>query len=100
MPADLHIVARTSDGLPMVMEHTAWPAFGVQFHPESILTDSGHRLLTNFLSLAGLLCDNPPTGDLPNGSSEERDPGDTWWSTKPLHSNPEFGVGLPVPPNG
>ena len=100
LPAELRIVARTADGLPMALEHTAWPAFGVQFHPESILTESGHRLLANFLSLAGVPIGNPPPGDLPIESHERQDPADKWWSTKPLHSSPEFGVSLPIPPTG
>lgn len=86
LPAELRIVARTVDGLPMALEHTAWPAFGVQFHPESILTDSGHRLLANFLTLAGLPFNYVPAGDLPAEASERRNPDDVWWATKPLHS--------------
>ena len=100
LPAELRIVARTDDGLPMALEHTVWPAFGVQFHPESILTESGHRLLANFLSLVGVPVGNPPPGDLPTESHEQRDPDDAWWSTKPLNSSPEFGVSLPIPPTG
>jgi anthranilate synthase/aminodeoxychorismate synthase-like glutamine amidotransferase len=86
LPPELRVVARTADGLSMALEHTVWPAFGVQFHPESILTDSGHQLLANFLKLAGLPVGDLPPGDLLNGSREELDPGDAWWSTKPLNS--------------
>ena len=86
LPPELRIVARTAEGLPMALEHTTWPAYGVQFHPESILTDSGHRLLANFLKLAGLPVGDLPAGDLLIGSREELDPGDAWWSTKPLNS--------------
>jgi anthranilate synthase/aminodeoxychorismate synthase-like glutamine amidotransferase len=86
LPAELRVVARTADGMPMALEHTAWPAFGVQFHPESILTDSGHRLLANFLSLAGLPVGNLPAGDLPAEAGERRNPDDVWGATKPLHS--------------
>lgn len=56
LPAELKIVARTSDGLPMALEHANWPLFGVQFHPESVLTQGGHRLLRNFLDRAGIAC--------------------------------------------
>src|SRR4029077_18988965 len=33
LPAELRVVARTADGIPMALEHATWPAFGVQFHP-------------------------------------------------------------------
>lgn len=54
LPADLIVTARTEDGIPMALEHERWPLFGVQFHPESVLTQQGRSLLGNFLSLAGL----------------------------------------------
>ncbi|MDB5384561.1 MAG: pabA [Planctomycetaceae bacterium] len=54
LPAELSIVAWTTDGVPMALEHRSWPLFGVQFHPESILTEGGHQLLANFLRLAGI----------------------------------------------
>jgi anthranilate synthase/aminodeoxychorismate synthase-like glutamine amidotransferase len=54
LPACLRPTARTRDGVLMAFEHTDWPTFGVQFHPESVLTTGGHRLLQNFLELAGI----------------------------------------------
>ena len=54
LPDDLAVTARTDDGVVMALEHRQWPLFGVQFHPESVLTQSGHALLANFLRLAGL----------------------------------------------
>lgn len=50
-PAELEITATTEPGLVMGLAHRAWPIFGVQFHPESILTEGGHRLLGNFLAV-------------------------------------------------
>ena len=48
LPEDLKVTARTDDGTVMAMEHRDHPLFGVQFHPESILTESGMNLLRNF----------------------------------------------------
>ena len=62
LPAELIVTARTDDGLIMAMQHPNWPVWGVQFHPESVLTQGGHRLLSNFLSMAGIEC-RPPLTD-------------------------------------
>ena len=50
----LRVTALASDGTIMAVEHESLPVVGLQFHPESILTESGHQLLTNFLRIAGL----------------------------------------------
>ena len=52
MPEVLVETARTDDGLVMGLRHRALPVFGVQFHPESIASEHGHRLLGNFLAIA------------------------------------------------
>jgi anthranilate synthase component II len=53
LPEDLEAAAWTADGLVMALRHRRHPTFGVQFHPESILTPEGPRLLRNFLEVAG-----------------------------------------------
>jgi anthranilate synthase/aminodeoxychorismate synthase-like glutamine amidotransferase len=53
LPEDLVITATSSDGLIMGLRHRDLDVEGVQFHPESILTESGHDLLANFLARVG-----------------------------------------------
>lgn len=53
LPDELTVTARTDDGTPMAIAHRTRPLYGVQFHPESVLTENGHQLLANFLDLAG-----------------------------------------------
>ncbi len=85
LPATLQVIARTTDGIPMAVEHVTWPMFGVQFHPESILTDSGHRLLANFLSLAGMSVGVLPAGDLPSSARDVKAELETSLQAQPLH---------------
>ena len=54
LPDDLEITAWTDDGEIMGVQHKTRPIHGLQFHPESILTEGGHKLLANFLDLAGV----------------------------------------------
>ena len=54
VPADLEVTARTDDGVIMGVRHRKLPVFGVQFHPESILTEHGHEILSNFIELSDL----------------------------------------------
>lgn len=53
LPEELAVTAETEDGLVMGMEHRRLPRFGVQFHPESILTPEGPALISRFLDLVG-----------------------------------------------
>jgi anthranilate synthase component 2 len=52
LPADLTITARTDDGEIMGLSHRTDPVHGVQFHPESIASQHGERILANFVALA------------------------------------------------
>ncbi|SRR5579875_216326 len=52
LPASLRVTAETADGIVMGLQHRERPVHGVQFHPESIASQGGHRLLKNFLALA------------------------------------------------
>jgi anthranilate synthase component 2 len=51
LPGCLEVTAETDDGLIMAVAHKSLPIHGVQFHPESIATEHGHRLLGNFLAI-------------------------------------------------
>ncbi len=52
MPEELVATARTEDGVIMGVRHRSDPVHGVQFHPESIASEHGHRILGNFLEIA------------------------------------------------
>jgi len=51
LPDTLRVVAETNDGEVMAVQHTSLPVFGLQFHPESILTPDGKQIVSNFLDL-------------------------------------------------
>jgi anthranilate/para-aminobenzoate synthase component II len=53
IPEALVVTARTDDGTVMAVRHVAAPTHGVQFHPESVLTPDGPRILAAFLALGG-----------------------------------------------
>jgi para-aminobenzoate synthetase component 2 len=53
VPADLVVNGETRSGIVMAVRHRDLPLHGVQFHPESVLTQGGHRLLANWLALCG-----------------------------------------------
>jgi anthranilate synthase component II len=68
LPSELDVTARTDEGVVMALAHRRWPVIGVQFHPESILTQGGYELLANFLHLAGI----EPAGKTPTIDDERR----------------------------
>ncbi|MFH5821379.1 aminodeoxychorismate/anthranilate synthase component II [Georgenia sp. AZ-5] len=53
VPEELEITAETAGGIVMGLQHRTLPLHGVQFHPESVLTQGGHRLLANWLAVTG-----------------------------------------------
>jgi para-aminobenzoate synthetase component II len=68
LPDDLEVTAWTDDGVVMAVQHRRLPRFGLQFHPESILTPEGPRIVENFLALtprrvAAAVADRPGAGE-------------------------------------
>ncbi|MCD7728541.1 MAG: aminodeoxychorismate/anthranilate synthase component II [Clostridia bacterium] len=57
LPEELMVTAITKQNEIMAVEHKKYPVFGLQFHPESILTPNGKKILSNFLKLAGAIND-------------------------------------------
>jgi para-aminobenzoate synthetase component II len=58
LPAEIEVTGRTSSGVVMALRHTSLPIEGVQFHPESVLTQGGHRMLANWLRMCGATVDD------------------------------------------
>ncbi|MCU1570254.1 MAG: Para-aminobenzoate synthetase component 2 [Naasia sp.] len=54
VPDELVVTSRTTGGVIMGLRHESAPVFGVQFHPESVLTEGGYRMLGNWLAVVGL----------------------------------------------
>ena len=54
VPSDLVVTSRTQGGVIMGLRHVSAPILGVQFHPESVLTEGGYLMVANWLALAGL----------------------------------------------
>ncbi|MGB3887266.1 aminodeoxychorismate/anthranilate synthase component II [Gordonia sp. (in: high G+C Gram-positive bacteria)] len=64
VPAELEVTGRTESGIIMSMRHRDLPIHGVQFHPESVLTEGGHRMLANWLRVCGLEVPEPTIAEL------------------------------------
>lgn len=58
LPAQLQVCARAQDGEVMAVAHVSQPVYGVQFHPESIMTPCGMQILKNFMKLRGTMTPN------------------------------------------
>ncbi|MDR7280111.1 aminodeoxychorismate/anthranilate synthase component II [Catenuloplanes atrovinosus] len=54
LPDEIEVTGRTESGVVMAMRHRTLPVEGVQFHPESVLTEGGHTMLANWLASCGL----------------------------------------------
>jgi para-aminobenzoate synthetase component 2 len=57
LPAELEVTGWTASGVVMALRHRSLPIDGVQFHPESVLTQGGHRMLANWLQRCGAVID-------------------------------------------
>ncbi len=64
LPNDLEVTARTSEGIIMGVKHKQKPIFGLQFHPESVLTPQGLKIIENFLGLAHKILLSPRSGKI------------------------------------
>ena len=67
LPPELVVNGRTASGVVMAMRHVELPIDGVQFHPESVLTQAGHRMVANWLGRCGLAVDAARVAALGDG---------------------------------
>ncbi|ANZ37083.1 aminodeoxychorismate/anthranilate synthase component II [Lentzea guizhouensis] len=65
--AEFEVTGKTETGIVMAMRHKELPVEGVQFHPESVLTDGGHRMLANWLKVCGFEVPEATVAQLENG---------------------------------
>jgi para-aminobenzoate synthetase component 2 len=67
LPQEFAVTARTASGVMMALRHRSLPIEGVQFHPESVLTQGGHRMLANWLRGCGAAVDEDLVRELGDG---------------------------------
>ncbi|MEP6851787.1 MAG: aminodeoxychorismate/anthranilate synthase component II [bacterium] len=67
LPAEIEVTGRTHSGVVMALRHRTRPIEGVQFHPESVLTQGGHRMLANWLRACGAPVDDERVAELGSG---------------------------------
>ncbi|WP_424183653.1 aminodeoxychorismate/anthranilate synthase component II [Actinokineospora sp. G85] len=67
VPDEFEVTGRTETGIVMAMRHRELPVEGVQFHPESVLTEGGHRMLANWMRGAGFPVAETTVADLERG---------------------------------
>jgi len=70
IPAEFEVTAKTDTGIVMGIRHRELPVEGVQFHPESVLTEGGHRMLANWLAVCGHVVPESTVATLENGMRE------------------------------
>lgn len=80
LPPELNVIARTGDKTPMAIAHETHLTVGTQFHPESVLTDHGHKLLASFLSMAGIRV----AAKMPNAEWTPPSPDEADWPVVPF----------------
>ncbi len=93
LPEELEGIAWTADGVLMGLRHRTKPIWGVQFHPESILTEHGHQLIRNFMSLTAEAGGHKPARRATGAAL----PADavTGWAGAPQPGNAKPGVARP-----
>ena len=73
LPPEFAVLARAEDGEIMAMEHRQYPVIGIQFHPESVFTDHGKKMIENFLNIQQIRRETNGSGnDLRSGRLDRK----------------------------
>ena len=73
LPPEFTVLARAEDGEIMAMEHRQYPVIGIQFHPESVFTDHGKKMIENFLNIQQIRRETNGSGnDLRSGRLDRK----------------------------